>query len=53
MFGSQVISAGWEPSRRIFRRRALARRRRILFVVAAATGLVAWLTVFSSAQLPF
>jgi len=53
MLGSQAIFAGCEPSRRIFRRRALARRRRILAVLAAGVGLVAWVTVFASDFSPF
>ena len=53
MLGSQAISAGCEPSRRIFRRRALARRRRILLAMAAGIGLIAWVAVINPDMLPF
>jgi len=50
MQDTQFISAGFGPSRRIFKRRARARRRLIAVAVLAGAGLaVAWAAVFGSA----
>ena len=53
MQDTQFITAGFGPNRRIFRRRERVRRRRIVAMVLAGVGLVAWAALFSSTYTAF
>lgn len=50
MQSMQFITAGFGPNRRIFRRRVLARRRRVAIVVLAGVCLAAWAAAYGSAH---
>jgi len=53
MLDTQIMTAGYTPNRRIFRRREKARRRRIAAAVFVGACLAAWVALSGSASTVF